>query len=367
MDLIYMILQKGIDLGATDIHLVPGISPAYRVRRQLNFDNSLFPMNEVMLNQLVDFFDEKINGLKETYASRKQVDFPYTYKNYRFRINLSCTKGVPTFSLRIIPNGDININNLGISEIVRRVKKINSGLVLVTGKVNSGKSTTMNAYIQEINKEQTKKIVTLEEPIEYVHESNKCAIVQKEIGKESDVLTYEDGLVNLLREDADITVIGEIRDRRTMDVVIDLAESGNLVIGTLHTRSCGETIDRIVNMYQPSDQMSIKASVSSILKMVVSQKLLVGSNKELVLVPEIMTVIPTIAAQIRQEKFSISDIEDTIHSNRENGCISYEYSFADLYLKGQIDINTIKDNVDQNRLDIIKGLIVNGGGAVPMY
>lgn len=364
MDLIYMILQKGIDLGATDIHLVPDIAPIYRVNRKLNFDASIFPMSLVTLTELTDFFAKNSPQLKLELQERKQADFPYTYNGYRFRINLSYTKAVPTFSIRIIPNGDINVNDLGISEIIRKMKRVNSGLILVTGKVNSGKSTTMNAYIQEINKTETKKIVTIEDPIEYVHKSNKCAIVQKEVGRESDVLTYYDGLINLLREDADITVIGEIRDYKTMDVIMDLAESGGLVIATLHTRSCGETVERIVNMYDPSDQMSIKNSISSVLKLVVSQKLVVGTNGGLILVPEIMVVNPTVAAQIRQEQFSISDLEDAIHSLKETGCLSYEYSFSDLYLKGLVDMKTIKENVEQSRLDIIKGLIVNGGGIV---
>ncbi|MCX8073989.1 MAG: ATPase, T2SS/T4P/T4SS family [Clostridia bacterium] len=364
MDLIYMILQKAIDMDATDIHLVPDISPIYRVKRKLNFDSTMLPMSSVTLFELVDFFSKNVVGLKNSFDERKQSDFPYTYKNYRFRINVSFTKGSPTFSIRVIPNGDIDIENLGIAEIVKKMKKINSGLVLLTGKVNSGKSTTMNAYIQEVNKVETKKIVSLEDPIEYVHRSNKCAIVQKEIGRESDVLSYNDGLINLLREDSDINIIGEIRDYKTMDVVIDLAESGGLVLGTLHTRSCGETIERIVNMYEPADQMNIKTAVSSILKMVVSQKLVVGTKGNLVLVPEIMMVNPTIAAQIRQPQFSVSDLEDAIHSQREMGCLSYEYSFADLYLKGAIDMKVIRENVDQSRLDIIKGLIVNGGGVV---
>jgi twitching motility protein PilT len=218
--------------------------------------------------------------------------------------------------------------------------------------------------LQEINKEETKKIVTIEDPIEYVHKSDKCVVIQKEVGLESDVRSYYDGLINLLREDADITVIGEIRDRKTMDVAIDLAESGGLVIGTLHTRSCGETVDRIVNMYEPSEQMMVKSSISSVLKLVVSQKLVVGTNNNLILVPEIMMVNSTIAAQIRQEKFSISDIEDAIHSLRDMGCLSYEYSFADLFSKNLVDMKTIKENVDLARLDIIKGLIVNIGGIV---
>lgn len=364
MDLIYMILQKGIDLKATDIHLAPDVSPIYRVNRKLTFDTTVFPMSFVVLTELVEFFEKQTPNLKSSVEEKKKADFPFTYGGCRFRINLSYTKGTPTFSIRLIPNGEIEIGKIGIEELIRKMKRINSGLVLVTGKVNSGKSTTMNAYIQEINKVETKKIVSLEDPIEYVHKSNKCAIIQKEIGKESDVLSYHDGLINLLREDSDITVVGEIRDRKTMDVVIDLAESGSLVIGTLHTRSCGETVERIVNMYEPSEQSNIKNAVSSVLKLVVSQKLLVGTSNDLVLVPEIMMVNSTIAAHIRQEDFSVSDIEDAIHSLKDMGCLSYERSFADLFIAGKIDMKTIKENVDADRLDMIKGLIVNSGGAL---
>ena len=159
-------------------------------------------------------------------------------------------------------------------------------------------------------------------------------------------------------------VIGEIRDRRTMDVAIDLAESGGLVIGTLHTRSCGETVERILSMYNPADQMSIKNAVSSVLKMVVSQKLIVNLKGELQMVPEVMVVNNTIAAQIRQEKFSVSDIEDTIHTLREIGCRSFETSFAELYVEGLVDMDIIKSQVDPSRIEAIKGLIINLGANV---
>ncbi|MEG1009375.1 MAG: ATPase, T2SS/T4P/T4SS family, partial [Clostridia bacterium] len=204
----------------------------------------------------------------------------------------------------------------------------------------------------------------IEDPIEYVHTSNKCVIVQKEVGVEADVMSYYDGLINLLREDADISVLGEIRDKKTMDVALDLAESGGLVIGTLHTRSCGETIDRIINMYEPADQMAVKNTLSSVIKLVISQKLVVGLNGGLVLVPEIMVVTSTIAAQIRQEKFSISEIEDSIHSLRLSGCKSFESSLADLYIKNKIDMKTIKESVEQDKVDLIKGLIVNSGTSI---
>lgn len=364
MEQIFSIMAKAVSLGATDIHLTKGQVPVYRISRKLFFDESKLPISDISLVNILEGFFDEIDGLKEKFEQKKQVDFSYTYENTRYRINVSLSKGVPVFSLRVIPNGSINLDTMGLSEVVQKMKKIKSGLILVTGKVNSGKSTTMNAFIQEINNEVSRKIVTLEDPIEYEHESKKSIVIQKEIGEESDVMSYYNGLINLLREDVDIAVLGEIRDRKTMDVAIDLAESGGLVIGTLHTRSCGETVERIINMYDPADQNAIKNSVSSVLKMVISQKLILNTKGALMMVPEIMVVNNVIAAQIRQEKFSVSDIEDTIHASGAIGSVSFESSFADLYNKGLIDMNILKENIEPERMNTIKGLILTNGGSL---
>lgn len=361
MDYLYTILQKAISLGATDIHLAPGQLPVYRVKKQLFYDQTKLPLTDVTLLRILEDFYDNFPTIKVVFEEKKQVDFSYSYDEHRFRINASLTKGVPTFSLRVIPNKVINVKELGLRDIINKMKRINNGLILVTGKVNSGKSTTMNAFIQEINHEANKKIVMLEDPIEYEHKSDKSIIIQKEIGEELDVKSFHDGLINLLREDADIAVLGEIRDKETMNVAIDLAESGGLVIGTLHTRSCGETIERIINMYEPSDQMSIKNSISSVLKMVVSQKLIISKQNDLLMVPEVMMVNNTFAAQIRQEKFNVSDIEDGIHSQKEIGCISFENSFTDLYIRGLVDMDIIKEQLEPDRVNVIKSLIINAG------
>lgn len=366
MEILYMILQRAINLQATDIHLANDMLPVYRVNKKLYFDESKLPLSEMLLNQILDAFFKIVPGLENEFKEKKQADFAYTYMSTRFRINVSLSKGIPAFSLRVIPNGSIDIDKLGIREMVEEMKKINSGLILITGKVNTGKSTTMNAFIQEVNKEQNKKIVTLEDPIEYEHKSDKSIIVQKEIGKELDVLTFYDGLVNLLREDADISVIGEIRDRKTMDVAMELAELGGIVVGTLHTRSCGETVERILSMHDPSEQSAIKNSLSSVLKLVVSQKLVLGTDGNMVLVPEIMVVNNVIAAHMRQESFSIAEIEDAIHSQRDSGSVSYEYSFAKLYLQGKVDIQTIRDNLTAEKLGTVKGIIATQGGQIMM-
>lgn len=362
MELLFMILQKAINYKATDIHLAPFCKPAYRIQRRLEYDESSFELSDEILVQILEYFFEVVPHLKSNFEAKKQADFAYTYNEYRFRINISLTKGLPSFSLRLIPNGEINLGSYGIKSIIEKMRKIHTGLVLVTGKVNSGKSTTLNAYLQEINKELNKKIVTIEDPIEYEHKSNNSIVIQKEVGAESDVIDFHEALVNILREDADISIVGEIRDKRTMNVAIELAESGGLVLGTLHTRSCGETIDRIINMYEPADQMAIKNSLSSVIKLVISQKLVVGKEEGLVLVPEIMKVTPTIAAQIRQEKFSISEIEDSIHAAKLSGSVSFQASFADLYVKNKIGMNVLEENLENEQLQNIRSIIINEGG-----
>lgn len=364
MEKLYQIMTRAVNLEATDIHLASDQLPVYRVNRRLIFDDSVGIITKSDLINFLENFFEIISGLKNNFRRKKQIDFSYKYNETRYRINVSLSKGIPVFSLRLIPNGNIDLEKMGLTEVIRKMKKIKTGLILVTGKINSGKSTTMNAFVQEINNEVSKKIVTLEDPVEYEHKSNKSIVIQKEIGEESDVASYYDGLINLLREDVDIAVLGEIRDRKTMDVAIDLAESGGLVIGTLHTRSCGETVERIISMYEPSEQNAIKNSVSSVLKMVISQKLILNTKGNLMMVPEIMVVNSVIAAQIRQEKFNTSDIEDTIHASREIGSVSFESSFADLYNKGLIDMNILKENIERERINTIRGLILTNGGSL---
>jgi len=361
MEKFFDIVRAGITLGATDIHLVEGDVPLYRIKRELIRNTNVEPMNKFDLERLMENLVGDRLQLVELFEETKRLDLPVDVDdNVRLRVNASLASGVPTFSIRVIRNKDIDIDKLRLKPIIREINRHKAGLVLITGKVNSGKTTTLNALVQEVNKTLNKKIVMLEEPIEYVHKSDKAMIVQKEVSKDADIPTYYDGVINLLREDSDIAIVGEIRDRKTMDAVIDLAESGGLVIGTLHTRSCAETVDRILGMYEPSEQMSIKNTISSILKIVVSQKLVKSKNNEVVLVPEIMTVNPTIAALIRQEKFSMSEIQDAVHHSIGSDLVSFERSFAKLFKENIIDMNEIEKNVEKDSFNLITNLI--GGG-----
>ena len=361
MEKFFEIVRNAIERGATDIHLVENLYPLYRINKELIKNEFIDPMNRFDLESLMENLVDDSLELVEQFEAEKKLDLSFDVdETVRLRINASLAFGVPTFSIRIIRNKTIDVDSFRLRKIIDDMMHINSGLILITGKVNSGKTTTLNAFIQEVNKVYNKKIVTLEEPIEYKHTSKKSIIVQKEVSKTGDIPSYYDGVINLLREDTDIAIIGEIRDRKTMDAVLDLVEAGGLVIGTLHTRSCGETLDRILGMYSPSEQTAIKYSLSSVLKMVVSQKLVKDLNKQTILVNEIMSVNSTIAALIRQEKFSISEIQDTIHYSNTKEMISFEKSFVELYNKGLIDIEGIKNNVENNSLSLITSLI--GGG-----
>lgn len=355
------IVKTAVQEGATDVHLVENLQPLYRINKELRKNEDVEPMNRFDLESLMEILVDDSLELVEQFEQTKRLDIPFQLDaNVRLRINASMASGVPTFAIRIIRNKVLDIDKLNLRQIVNELKNINSGLVLITGKVNSGKTTTLNAFVQETNKTLNKKIVMLEEPIEYRHKSQRAIIVQKEVNPASDIPTYYDGVINLLREDSDIAIIGEIRDRKTMDAVLDLAESGGLVIGTLHTRSCGETIDRIIGMYDPNEQRAIKYSLSNVLKLVVSQKLVKSTLGETVLVPETMLVNSTIAALIRQEKFSVSEIQDAIHHSGIPGTISFERSFTKLYNDNIIDMSAIKNNVEENSLSLINSLI--GGG-----
>ena len=183
--------------------------------------------------------------------------------------------------------------------------------------------------------------------------------MQKEVGTGKDADNFIDGVKNALREDSDILVIGEIRDKETMEAAIDMVESGHLVIGTLHTKSCAETIDRIINFYEIRDQSVVKNLLSSLLKLVVSQRLLKSADKEgLVLVPEVMVVDNTIAACIRKEKFSTSEIEDAIQGGKEKGSISLINSLAELYIKGKLTLDQVKAQIDEKNYETLNRTIM---------
>ena len=350
------ILDEAIELDASDIHLVPGNKPMLRVSRDLIPVKGTKILTPDDMNEIYDFLVRGNIDKDEVFNTTRKLDMSYEYKDIRLRVNISLTDEVPLCTLRLIKSELPPYESLGIPDIVRRMSYQPQGLILVTGKTNSGKTTTLNSLIDYIN--ENKKILTLENPVEYKHHSKMSLIVQKEVGKGRDSLTFSDGVKNALREDCDILVIGEIRDKVTMEAAIEMAESGHLVIGTLHTKSCAETIDRMINFYEVRDQASIKYLLSALLKLVVSQRLLKGRDGKLVLVPEVMVVDNIVAGIIRKEKLSVSEIEDAIQSNLEKGSIGLINSLAELFVENKITLDQAKAQIEEKNQEILNRTII---------
>ena len=352
------LIDIAIEKDASDIHLVCGNKPLIRIIRKLVEVEGYAPLTQ---DDMYDIYDSLIKGNLDKdnlFKETKKLDTSYEYKDIRLRINISLADGIPIFTLRLIKKQLPKYADLGVPDIVRRMTFQPQGLILVTGKTNSGKTTTLNALVNEINESQNKKILSLENPVEYKHTSKNSMIVQKEIGLGGDSLTFSDGVKNSLREDCDIVIIGEIRDRETMEAAIETAESGHLVIGTLHTKSCAETIDRMINFYEISDQTTVKYLLSSLLKLVISQRLLPGKNDKLVLVPEVMVVDNIVSGLIRKDKLSVSEIEDAIQSNSENGSIGLINSIAELFVDDKITLEQAKAQIEEKNIEILNRTIM---------
>lgn len=352
------LIDIAVEKNASDIHLMSGIKPMLRIIRKLEPIEEYDALTE---DDMYEIYDSLIKGNLDKdniFKQTKKLDTSYEYKDIRLRVNISLSDDIPIFTLRLIRKELPKYEDLGVPDIVRRMTFQPQGLILVTGKTNSGKTTTLNALVNEINETQNKKILSLENPIEYKHTSKKSVIVQKEVGVGGDSISFSDGVKNSLREDCDIVIIGEIRDKETMEAAIETAESGHLVIGTLHTKSCAETIDRMINFYEISDQNTVKYLLSSLLKLVVSQRLLPGTDGKLVLIPEVMVVDNVVSGIIRKEKFSVSEMEDAMQSNSENGSIGLINSIAKAFVNDKITLEQAKSQVEEKNIEILNRTIM---------
>ena len=352
------VLDEAIKKDASDIHFIVENKPMLRIARELIPSENADVLTEEDMNTIYDFLVKGNIEADKVFQETRKLDTLLEYADLRFRVNISSTDGIPIATLRIIKNTLPTYESLGVPDIVRRMTYQPQGLILVTGKTNSGKTTTLNALINDINENQNRKILTLENPVEYKHHSKKSLIVQKEVGLGRDTLSFHEGVKNSLREDCDILVIGEIRDKVTMEAGIEMAESGHLVIGTLHTKSCAETIDRMINFYEVRDQASIKYLLSALLKLVVSQRLLKGKDGKLVLIPEVMVVDNIVSGIIRKEKISVSEIEDAIQSASEKGSIGLINSLAQCFVDGKLTLDQAKAQIEEKNIEILNRTIM---------
>ncbi|WP_058485231.1 type IV pilus twitching motility protein PilT [Defluviitalea phaphyphila] len=327
------LLALATQLKASDIHITVGIPPVFRINGKLKPADmpKLTPKDtEDLVMQLL-----KDENKKQAFLRDGEIDFSYGLSSIgRFRINVYRQRGTCAAALRLVSFNIPSIEELGLPVAVKELVKNTRGLVLVTGPTGSGKSTTLAAMIDQINRERACHILTLEDPIEYLHKHNKSIVNQREIGP--DTKSYGVALRAALREDPDVILVGEMRDLETISIAITAAETGHLVLSTLHTIGAAQTIDRIIDVFSPYQQQQIKVQLSNVLKGVISQQLIRSKDgKRRVLATEIMITTPAISNLIREGK--THQINSMIQTGNKYGMHSMDMDLANLYKRGIID------------------------------
>ena len=319
------LLRIGHAKGASDVHLVADSAPIYRINGQLiSTDEGRLMANDTYEMAKSILTDE----LWEVLENKREVDLSYSIENIsRFRVNIFYQKSAVSIAFRVIPRDIPSIETLGIPTILQEVVQRPHGLFLVTGPTGSGKSTSLASMIDFMNQTMNKHIITLEDPIEYLHSHKQSIIVQREIG--FDTLSFANGLRASLRQDPDVILVGELRDLETIQTAITAAETGHLVMGTLHTQDTAGTIDRIIDVFPAHQRNQTRTMLANVLLGVMSQRLFRRTDLSgRVVATEVLINNPAIANLIRTEK--MHQIPNVLQTSRELGMHTMEMSIKDL-------------------------------------
>jgi len=374
------LLKLAAEHQASDLHIVKGLPPIFRI------DGRLMPADEVVdkaelsdaadtgsaakaagikdwglvAGQTLDLkdykgqsavSDEDLEKMVTTLITKdqrarldedKDLDFSYAVNNFRFRVNLSYEKENLKLVARIISDQKPTLEELGLPPIVTELLNMHQGLIILTGPTGSGKSTTLAAMINYLNNNFSYNIVTFEDPIEFLFDPNKSIITQRQLG--FDMPTFASGLKHVLRQDPNVIMVGEMRDLETISTAITLAETGHLVLATLHTYSASQTVDRIIDIFPPYQQSQIKSELSMILAAVISQRLLPKVGGGRVAVREILIRNTAVANLIREQK--IAQIRNVIETSYKEGMMTFERSIKELYAAGQISKEVAEEQLN---------------------
>lgn len=325
------LLRVGFELKASDIHLTVGVPPVMRINGDLKRygKNNLEPNDtEIMARTIVP---EK---LWEVFQDRGELDFSYSLKGVsRFRVNVYKQRACIALAIRVVPTSIPSLDDLKLPAIIKKIAERPQGLILITGPTGSGKSTTLAAMIAYMNETMRKHIITLEDPIEYLHKHGKCIIDQREVG--FDTNNFANGLRASLRQDPDVILVGEMRDLETIQTAITAAETGHLVLGTLHTSSAPATINRIIDVFPPTQQDQIRIQLASVLVSIVAQRLFPTPDKSgRVSATEILVNNSAVANLIRNEK--IHQILNIMQTSKAAGMHTLESNVKELVHVGAV-------------------------------
>lgn len=344
---IELLLEEVVKHKASDLHLQVGLPPMLRIDGQLTPTQHTTKLDQKTVEELI--FSLLEEDQKKILLRDKEFDFSFAFGDLgRFRVNAFHERGNLAAAMRLIPNEIRTVEDLGLPAVVNKFPNYVRGLVLVTGPTGSGKSTTLAALINKINNERAAHIITVEDPIEYTHQSLKSLIVQREV--HYDTFSFSTALRSALREDPDVVMIGEMRDLETISAAITIAETGHLVLATLHTNSASQSVDRMVDVFPPHQQSQVKAQLGNILMAICSQRLVPALGGGRVVATEVLVATPAVRNIIREGKNY--QLEAVIQTGAEYGMQSMDRVLIDLVHSGTISYDEARNYaVDVQELD----------------
>lgn len=328
------IFREAANKKASDVHLIANQPPVFRIDGILQRSQFAVLTSEKIIELVTSILTEK---QKKDIFENKELDFSYELKDTaRFRVNLFWEKGNLALAARLIWPHLPTMEEIDMPPIGYELTKLNQGLIIITGPAGCGKSTTLAAMLNYINLNRACNIITLEDPIEFVFSSQKSIIRQRELGK--DMLSFHEALKHVVRQDPNVIMLGEMRDLETISSAITLAETGHLILATLHTPSASQTIDRIIDVFPPHQQTQIKLQLALVLRAIIAQQLLPKIKGGRVVAREILINTPAVSNLIRENK--IAQIQSVIQTGAKDGMITMEQSLRQLYQRGLISKET---------------------------
>jgi twitching motility protein PilT len=360
MELFQKILKIAIDGGASDVHLKIGTPVIFRINRELIAVECPFPTAEWM-NKIVAAITP--DHLKKRLEEDREVDFSYFVPGLgRFRTNLFQQRGQWALAMRYVKTNVPSFEQLGLLEQIKLIAESPRGIVLVAGSTGSGKSTTLAAMIEHINSNFKKHIITLEDPIEFVFEDNQCVIEQREVGL--DTQSFHHALKNVLRQDPDIIMLGEMRDAISFAAAMSAADTGHLVLSTLHTTSASQSVNRILDFFKAEEREQIRRQLAATLRGVICQRMVTNVENKMTPALEILINSPLVKKMIEENR--LDKLAAAIETSGDDGMITFNQSLFNLVKTGRVsEKEALAKASNPQALEMnFKGIFLNEGGRI---
>jgi twitching motility protein PilT len=360
MELFHKILKIAIEGGASDVHLKIGTPVIFRINRELIAVESPYPTVEWM-NKIVAAITPE--HLKKRLEEDREIDFSYFVPGIgRFRTNLFQQRGQWAFAMRHVKTNVPSFEQLGLLEQIKKVAESPRGIVLLAGSTGSGKSTTLAAMIEHINSNFKKHIITLEDPIEFVFEDNQCVIEQREVGL--DTQSFHHALKNVLRQDPDIIMLGEMRDAVSFAAAMSAADTGHLVLSTLHTTTASQSINRILDFFKADEREQVRRQLAATLRGVICQRMITTVQNTMTPALEIMINSPLVKKMIEENR--LDKLSAAIETGIDDGMITFNQSLFNLVKSGRVtEKEALAKASNPQALEMnFKGIFLNEGGRI---